>query len=518
MSRVGGKQKMRIATNQRVLLGPPGTGKTTTLISLIASALQSGIQPEEIAFVSFTKKAVQEALERACAKFKLPARRFPLFQTVHALAFRQLGCTKENLMNRSNYLELGNYLGYDMSGQFDTGEGVFVSGATPGDKFLFIDQMSRTRCEPLRKTWEDLSDSEMPWDQMKDFADGYRKYKDRTGLMDFTDLLQVFIETGKPTQAKLVFIDEAQDLSKIQWNVLKKCYSNAEEVIIAGDDDQSIFKWSGADLEAFLALEGEQQVLAKSYRLPVAVYNKAQTIIKQVRRRFNKEFSPTDKKGRIEYVSMLDQADVKPGETTLVLVRNVFLLPQVYEHIKRLGVTYTGRGGVQSVQPGHVQAIKAWESMRKGNPIALEDVREIYEHLRIGKVLERGGKTKLNHTEEDSEGYTWETLRDHYGLLSKPVWHEAFEGIPLETREYYLTVLRAGNKISAEPKITVNTIHGVKGGEADHVIIISDMSKRTFLEYQNDPCSEHRVAFVAITRAKERVTIVMPRSKYSYQY
>jgi superfamily I DNA/RNA helicase len=66
--------------------------------------------------------------------------------------------------------------------------------------------------------------------------------------------------------------------------------------------------------------------------------------------------------------------------------------------------------------------------------------------------------------------------------------------------------------------VNINTIHGVKGGEANHVIIISDMSKRTYIEMQKDYDSEHRVAFVALTRAIERVTIVMPQSKFSYPY
>jgi superfamily I DNA/RNA helicase len=91
-------------------------------------------------------------------------------------------------------------------------------------------------------------------------------------------------------------------------------------------------------------------------------------------------------------------------------------------------------------------------------------------------------------------------------------------GIPLEKREYYISLLRNNVKITAEPNVFINTIHGVKGGEADHVIIVSDMSKRTFMEMQKDPESEHRVSYVALTRAKKRITIVMPNSRYAYTY
>lgn len=510
---------MRIAHNQTLLLGPPGTGKTTRLLAKIEEFLEQGYSPESIAFVSFTKKAVREATERASNKFGLPERRFALFQTVHAFCFRALGCTKQNLLGRQNYLEIGAILGYDMTGKYgDMEEGLnAMSNAQPGDKLLFLDNIARVRGVSVRQAWVEAH-GDLPWEEVARFSAGYEHYKRNTGLMDFTDLLLKYIEEGRPSDARIVIVDEAQDLSLAQWKVLQRAFAGAESVFIAGDDDQSIFKWSGADLGTFLGLEGEREVLGHSYRLPRTVYSLANRIIHQVEKRFVKEFTPTERVGNVSYIPSLEHLEINPQESTLILVRNVFLLNGVYDHIKRLGYTYVGRGGVRSVTPAHVQAMQAWENMRKGYAISYSDALEIYEYLRIGTVLARGGKAKLQSSEDIDAGYTYETLRDHYGLLSAPIWHEALEGIPLETRDYYQTVLRAGRKISHEPRIVVNTIHGVKGGEADHVIVVSDMAKKTFDEYLNDPDSEHRVAFVAVTRAKERLTIVMPRSRHAYQY
>lgn len=510
---------MRIAANQTLLLGPPGTGKTTRLLSKVEEFLEQGYRPEEIAFVSFTKKAVAEAVERASKKFDLPARRFELFQTVHAYCFRKLGCTKLNLLGKQNYLEIGAILGYDMTGQYgNVEEGLQgLSNATPGDALLFLDNIARVRGISVRQAWVEAN-GDIPWEEVARFVTGYEKYKKETGLMDFTDLLLNYAIEGRPSDARIVFVDEGQDLSVAQWRVLQRAFGSVEAAIIAGDDDQSIFKWSGADLATFLALEGDREVLGHSYRLPKSVHRLADGIIKQVQNRFKKEFTPTERIGVVDYIPSLENLTIKPDESTLILARNVYLLKGVYEHVRRLGHTYTGRGGVQSVAPGHVQAIRAWEHLRKGNAIGYADVAEIYENLRIGQVLARGGKAAFGACEDLDMGFTFETLRDHYGLLSMPIWHEALEGIPSETREYYQSVLRSGRKISQAPKIMVNTIHGVKGGEADHVVIISDMAKKTFEEYQKDFDSEHRVAFVAVTRAKERLTIVMPRSRYAYQY
>lgn len=508
---------MELGLKQQVLLGPPGTGKTTSIIGQIEEALGNGIQPEEIAFVSFTRKAVQEAIGRACQRFNLKPKRFPYFQTVHSLCFRQLGLTKTNLLNRQNFIELGNWLGYDLTGQVDMGDGILASGAAPGDKFLFLDNLARARCLSVRECWEEEG-FDIAWHEQERFSSGYARFKDRQGLMDFTDMLHRYMDSGQETRAKLAFVDEAQDLSRAQWGVLERSFRQVPLVTVAGDDDQSIYKWSGADLDTFLALGGDHRVLSHSYRLPRKIHKYAHDIIKGTKKRYKKEFSPADKDGEINYVNELEHVDINPDEKTLILVRNTYLLNQVYEHVRKLGCTYTGRNGFSSVSGPHTQAIVAWEQLRKGNGVTLQQVKDIYEQLRVGPVLARGGKARVEEEEDDSELYTYETLVQHYGLLGKPVWHEALQGIPLENREYYVSVLRSKRRISTEPNIHINTIHSVKGGEAQHVIILSDMSKRTYMEMQKDMDSEYRVAYVAATRASEKLTIVMPRSKYSFPY
>lgn len=508
---------MKIGNTQTIILGPPGTGKTTTLLKLVEDALLSGIKPEEIAFVSFTRKAVAEAADRACTKFKYSRKRFPLFQTVHSLCFSRLGCGKGDLMTKQNYQELGAWLGYEFTTHCDAEDGILTSGAANGDKLLFLDNISRVRDQTARETWEDEG-FDVPWHEFDRFSKGYSKYKEKTGMMDFTDLLSKFVEEGAPTKAKIAFIDEAQDLSRLQWKVLQKCFAGVDKVVVAGDDDQSIFKWSGADLKTFLTLEGTKRTLNHSHRLPKSIHAKAKHIISRVKDRYSKPFDPTDEEGSVDYVSSIEQAKVVQNESTMILVRNVYLLGGMYEHFKKLGLAYNGRNGFTSIGEGHIGAIRAWEAMRKGNTIPIADARLIYEHLRVGPILARGGKVALDKHEDTEEGITWETLRDHFGLLSKPLWHEALTGIPLEKREYYISLLRNKVKITAEPNVTINTIHGVKGGEADHVIIVSDMSKKTYMEMQKDPDSEARVAYVALTRARKRVTIIMPNSRYSYSY
>ena len=71
------------------IFGPPGTGKTTTLLNLVDKELEQGTPSSEIAFLAFTRKAAREAKERACRRFGLDAKQdLPYFRTLHSFAFR----------------------------------------------------------------------------------------------------------------------------------------------------------------------------------------------------------------------------------------------------------------------------------------------------------------------------------------------------------------------------------------------------------------------------------------------
>lgn len=69
-----------------------------------------------------------------------------------------------------------------------------------------------------------------------------------------------------------------------------------------------------------------------------------------------------------------------------------------------------------------------------------------------------------------------------------------------------------------EPNINISTIHTVKGDEADIVVLMSDISKAVASQLDLDEDSEHRVFYVAVTRAKEKLIIIQPQTKTFYPY
>ena len=89
-----------------IVLGPPGTGKTETLLNEVDKYLKT-TDPNRIGYFSFTQKAAYEARDRAMDKFNLAEDDLPYFRTLHSLAFRRLGIKKENVMQRKHYADIG---------------------------------------------------------------------------------------------------------------------------------------------------------------------------------------------------------------------------------------------------------------------------------------------------------------------------------------------------------------------------------------------------------------------------
>jgi DNA helicase-2/ATP-dependent DNA helicase PcrA len=80
-------------------------------------------------------------------------------------------------------------------------------------------------------------------------------------------------------------------------------------------------------------------------------------------------------------------------------------------------------------------------------------------------------------------------------------------------RSYIRAMLRRGEKITKEPRIRLSTIHAAKGGEATNVILMTDLSSRVYNSYQKNPDDESRVFYVGLTRAKQNLYLIEPRSQ-----
>ena len=485
-----------------VYLGPPGTGKTTTLLRIVEEELERGTPPERIAYVSFTQRAAAEAVERACAKFDLTPADFPYFRTLHSLSTRMMGYSKADFLTGRHLGEFAAAMGVVISdGQVEDG---LPMGNGSGDRMMFIDGYARTTGDTLHNVWRQLGDG-LDWRQQEQFSAAYTLYRQDVALLDFTDVLEQYARGGEQLPVDVVIVDEGQDLSTLQWRVVLRAMQGASRVVIAGDDDQAIYKWSGANVDAFLALPGRKVVLGTSHRLPRAVHAFANTISARIRNRYAKDWQPRDSEGSVRHHHRLDGIELDPSQSWLLLARNNYLLAEYVEHVRALGLPFT-RSGFPAIAPTHVDAIYAWEKLRKGDAVPLERVRQVYNMLRSGDGVKRGHKSMPNAT--DDQLYTLELLRAEHGLLAEGNWFDVLTGIPAERRWYYRNVLRRHGSLRTPAQVHINTIHTVKGGEADNVVLLGDMSRRTWQGMQAAPDDEHRVFYVGATRARHALHVV----------
>lgn len=494
------------------IFGPPGTGKTTTLLNMVDEALENGTRPQEIAFLAFTRKAANEAKERASSRFNLcPQNDLIHFRTIHSLALTRSDIQKDQVMQPENYQELSKITGVTLIGSndLDTHDDLptMKTGNTP---VMNVINLARLRKIPLRKQYNE-SNIEEDWNLVNHVFFTLKKYKETYGLFDFTDMLEQFAQQGARCcpQFKLTFLDEAQDLSPLQWDIAHMLDTKSERMYCAGDDDQAIYRWAGADVNHFINLPGGSEILSKSWRIPSSVHALAEQIAAKIYNRFPKKYYPRTEMGAVERIDSINSLDMSAG-TWLVLAQAGYQLQPVSNDLKANGYLFNYRGH-RSISERVSVAVNGWEQLRKGKSITLDAARKVYEFMSVGNRVARGYKKLRGLDEEELVDY--EILKKN-GLLAdiSMIWHIALDRVPDDERAYIIALLRRGEKFNAEPRITVSTIHGSKGGEAENVVLYTNLSPAADAHYQTNPDDLHRTFYVAVTRTKENLFIIEPEN------
>ena len=78
--------------------------------------------------------------------------------------------------------------------------------------------------------------------------------------VDFTDMIEEYLEKGKPPKLKTLIVDEAQDLTPLQWKLIYKLAKHSDKIFLAGDDDQAIYEWNGANVDYFNEFPGRDYI------------------------------------------------------------------------------------------------------------------------------------------------------------------------------------------------------------------------------------------------------------------
>jgi DNA helicase-2/ATP-dependent DNA helicase PcrA len=315
-----------------------------------------------------------------------------------------------------------------------------------------------------------------------------------------------FIKSDLSPKFDVVFIDEAQDLSPMQWDMAKSIWKKTEDSFIAGDDDQAIFKWAGADVDSFIALQ-DQMInlpLTQSHRVPIKVHQIAMGIINRIKHRINKTWKPKTNEGGLHRHFEVDSVDMSSGEW-LVLARTKHMLQDIEDILYRKGLYYKTKNKRNYEKDIQDSAIN-WEHLRKGQPLTYNQVEKIYGYMSPNHT----NKSSL-HGMTKGAFYNIDQLTKDFGLSTKKVWYEAFDDAGSRRVEYLRKMRANGEQLNKEPRIELSTIHAAKGGESQNVVLLTDLTKTTLDGYEKNPDDESRLFYVGATRTKENLHIIEPK-------
>lgn len=512
------------------IFGPPGTGKTTRLLNEIDDLIAKGVRPDKIGFFAFTKKAANEAKGRALSRFALEPEDLIHFRTLHSFCFRYSGIRFDQLLSAENWRELSSQTSFDFGwSQKDPEEVEDLSTALPDKKtVLGLINTARIQQITLRQAYDGWDGAyEHPWQQVLYLFMAYEAYRKKQQVFDFTDMLTVFLENAEqicPT-FDTVFVDEAQDLSRLQWSVVRAIAEKTDRIVIAGDDDQAIFRWAGADVNTFLELDGTSETLTQSWRVPATVHRLAESVVCNISDRYPKKYLPRKEEGGIEWVGGAEELleEIQAEGTWLVLAQCNYMLDAAEEALRSSGIYYEMKGR-KSIPEKVLLAVFAWKKLQDRKEINGKEVQALYSFLRSGDGVRRGFKSfvkvngKVTGPLDDDDMISYDDLCRDMGLLvpiDQP-WTAALSKMPEAHRVYLSAIENRGQTFEGKPRVTLSTIHGAKGGEAQNVILYTDLSYASTREANNSQAGYddlHRTFYVGITRAMDRLFLVHPRSQ-----
>ncbi len=490
-----------------IVLGPPGTGKTHTLLEQVETYLKN-TDPDKIGYFAFTKKASNEAKERAMKKFNYSEDDLPYFRTLHSLAFKRLGWDKTKVMQKRHYEDLGKkiQIPIDYNDWDEEETGLF----TTKSDYLRIIHLAKLRNIKLDQQFDRKEHNQkLEYNKLVIIANELERYKKEYGLKDYNDMILEFTKSKNAVpKFDVVFIDEAQDLSLMQWKMAKSIWDKTKDSFIAGDDDQAIFRWAGADVDSFIAQRSQMKSLElkESVRVPKVIYEFANKIINRIKNRLPKNWNPKAHKGHLSRYWNFEDINMD-SKNWLVLTRTRFQLNALEEILKEKGLYFENRFK-KSYEKYIQEAALNWEHLRKGQLLSYKNIINISQYM----SPVNWDKDKLKSLSKEAL-YEIDQLTEGYGLNTKKTWHECFDNAGSKRITYIKKMRANGEKLNQEARIKLSTIHSVKGGEEDNVVILPDLTTNTQLAYERNKDDENRLFYVGATRTKEHLHIVKPKDE-----
>lgn len=374
-----------------LVIAGAGSGKTRTLVYRVAYLIDSGVDPSNILLLTFTRKSAQEMLERAGDLIGMSSHRV-CGGTFHSVA---------NLLLRRYGRSIGIEPGFTILDRGDAEDLIALVRSQLG-----LNEKDRrfprkgTIMEMISKSENTLrSLDEIILEEFSHFADhsedlgrlqkAYEAAKRQKQLLDYDDLLVMlrqlllFDETARANisrQYRYILVDEYQDTNRLQAEVIRQLAATHQNVMVVGDDSQSIYAFRGAtfkNIMEFPQLFPGTTVykLEENYRSTQPILNLANRVIEEATEKYSKrlftrkidgplpalvEAAGENAQSRFIAQKILElREEGVPLDEVAVLFRSSFHSFDLEIELSRKGLPFLKRGGVKFIETAHVKDLLA---------------------------------------------------------------------------------------------------------------------------------------------------------------
>ena len=565
------------------LFGGPGSGKTTALLDRVEEILESeDVDVRDILVVSYTRAAAAEVRERLAERLDVhPKSLQGNVCTMHAKAYELLGLSRKDVVGEKQKKEFCEEFGLEYEDEYRTAGRRTARSTTLGNKIIATSQwLQRTQREVA--DWYDvpfqwnvevvrlppeidpnaLSGNKYTptWSADDDRIDvpeairAWRAYKGDNGLVGFADMLERVAQRSLVPSVDYLVIDEFQDITTLQYAVYEEWRPHVKRVIIAGDDDQVVYAWQGADPSLLLdAQVDEDIVLPNSYRLPSRILNVVNSEVRHITKRQEKNLNPRKEGGVVEAIespSMLDlvrnvRATVNEtdDETVMVLFRARYQLFQFIDEFISEGMAFSVLTDQRMWTDRFTQYVRAIEALDRGEPIDGQQARRVADMLDDAAFGTNDRDAMFDELDEREEAAGEDVdltelriepafVRDHAPFVPDPASaSEMTRKITSFQRKSMKAYFLTGTYSEMDPnRVRIGTIHSAKGREADHVFVATDLTEKVVEQMSaitdpdevpggveftaaTDPVplltdTERRDFYVGMSRARERLVLM----------
>lgn len=419
-----------------LVIAGAGTGKTHTLVHRLVRLVESGVEAESILLLTFTRRAAEEMISRAA---EILGRREPVsggtFHSFANLVLRRYGATvglgpRFSILDPSDSFEILGGIRTDLRSTLDAGDGQLPRRET----IAAILSKAVNKQVPI----EDVVSEEYPQffehiSTLAVIASRYEEYKKQRNLVDFDNLLVLLVrllEEHSEIAEKIrgtyryVMVDEYQDTNVLQARIALLLAGESGNVMVVGDDAQSIYAFRGARPRNLFEFKGrfetvKEVTLEENYRSTQGILDLANGLLSEMSEAFQKHLRTTREEGKrpvlVEASDETEQArfvasEVQRLRSEGVPLREIGVLFRASRHafaleveLGSLGIPYVKYGGFRFMESAHIKDVLAHLrlvafpgddlslsralTMRRG--IGKSGARTIQQHL-VGKPLVAG--------------------------------------------------------------------------------------------------------------------------------